>query len=142
MGSLCFTEKVPIPADYVDPLNLDGTPYVADKSCRCIQGDKSCSKKKIKHYCRCFWSSGFDSCFANVHKCRCYLFSFVCRRHTTEFQAESEEDVCVICFSDFYSSSNIAVSLIPCGHNYHNLCIKQWFSRRHNKCPICSKVVF
>lgn len=147
MGSDCFTEKeAPIP----DPINCDNhhltedkdRSYKPDPSCRCIQGGE-CNRKIKHHYCRCLWSSGINSCFADVHNCRCRLPSFICRRHTQEFKASSTDDLCcIICFENYDHNKTSAVSLIPCKHHYHNICIKRWFSRGHTNCPICSVRVF
>ncbi|RWS30631.1 hypothetical protein B4U80_13615 [Leptotrombidium deliense] len=40
---------------------------------------------------------------------------------------------CIICKEDFRSGG---VEILPCGHMFHALCIKEWFGVRFN-CPSC-----
>lgn len=41
---------------------------------------------------------------------------------------------CCICMSDFEVGDEV-VSM-PCGHSYHDACLKEWL-KTHNSCPVC-----
>lgn len=41
---------------------------------------------------------------------------------------------CCICMCDFEAGDETTV--MPCGHAYHDSCIKEWL-RTHNTCPVC-----
>jgi len=45
------------------------------------------------------------------------------------------DNECIICQEKFKLGEKYI--LLPCFHNYHENCIKQWFSL-NNKCPICN----
>lgn len=48
------------------------------------------------------------------------------------------ESVCSICHSTFLE--NHKLSLLTCGHSFHEECIVNWLSRKSN-CPICREEV-
>lgn len=127
--------------------------YSPDSGCLCIKGyPKRCRvKNKEQHFCICSWTIGIDECNAIWHSCRCKTVdnSIVCKRHTRVLTAEeiNEEDstaaICSICLEDFLFQEDV-VSLISCGHKYHNSCIKVWIKRRLLKpssCPLCMRDV-
>lgn len=47
---------------------------------------------------------------------------------------------CSICMSDDITSSSLKGKL-PCGHTFHENCIKQWFLHSKNTCPYCRCVI-
>mmetsp|Transcript_1547 Transcript_1547/g.3278 ORF Transcript_1547/g.3278 Transcript_1547/m.3278 type:complete len:206 (-) Transcript_1547:351-968(-) len=50
--------------------------------------------------------------------------------------AEVEE--CMICLEDLVSSSSCRVTTLPCGHKFHEACVKRWLCRS-SRCPLrCS----
>eukprot|EP00730_Choanoeca_flexa_P012336 TRINITY_DN3_c0_g1_i1.p1 TRINITY_DN3_c0_g1~~TRINITY_DN3_c0_g1_i1.p1 ORF type:complete len:202 (+),score=16.71 TRINITY_DN3_c0_g1_i1:212-817(+) len=62
----------------------------------------------------------FSACFKSYH----------------QVAACSEE--CAICLEPFEQRK--ARQILPCGHEFHAGCAKQWISR-HNSCPLCREVV-
>merc|ERR1712196_264281 len=43
-------------------------------------------------------------------------------------------DPCPICYEPFVSTA--VTTKLPCGHRYHNQCIKKWLGKK-NSCPTC-----
>ncbi len=54
------------------------------------------------------------------------------------FQAVAPAD-CAICITAFRGQEQ--VSCLPCDHQYHPSCIREWLSIR-NSCPLCKTKVF
>jgi len=54
---------------------------------------------------------------------------------------ESEGSValepCAICHEDLDARS-IAEVRLPCGHHFHQRCVKRWFLSGHLRCPLCN----
>ncbi len=46
---------------------------------------------------------------------------------------------CSICMSDATTPS--LKGKLPCGHTFHEHCIKQWFLQSKNTCPYCRYVI-
>ncbi|XP_040377719.1 E3 ubiquitin-protein ligase EL5-like [Oryza brachyantha] len=55
----------------------------------------------------------------------------------TGARAEGEEDVCVICQSE-YAGAGELVRMVQCGHFFHVGCIDRWL-RKRPRCPICRR---
>ncbi len=50
---------------------------------------------------------------------------------------------CTICLEDFTPRCKVAIA--KCKHIFHEQCLSDWKncnSANHNRCPICSKVIF
>lgn len=43
---------------------------------------------------------------------------------------------CIICLEDYVSGESLVLRL-PCGHEFHEDCIRKWLLRRKRTCPIC-----
>ncbi|KAH8887181.1 hypothetical protein GQ53DRAFT_768638 [Thozetella sp. PMI_491] len=43
--------------------------------------------------------------------------------------------VCAICLETLENADMIRC--LPCGHVYHSNCIKDWYTRCHDNCPLC-----
>lgn len=48
--------------------------------------------------------------------------------------AVTEEGSCTICLVDFKTEA--PVLMMPCGHAFHETCLKEWLGRSHS-CPLC-----
>jgi hypothetical protein len=46
-----------------------------------------------------------------------------------------KEDICVICLNDLLDKEKSKVVMLPCGHIYHDRCVRMWLTYR-NSCPI------
>lgn len=55
--------------------------------------------------------------------------------YTAKAEAEADDDMCVICWSEYIAGDTLTV--LPCKHNYHKACISDWLQRQH-RCPICN----
>lgn len=44
---------------------------------------------------------------------------------------------CAICHEDLDARS-IAEVRLPCGHHFHQRCVKRWFLSGHLRCPLCN----
>lgn len=56
--------------------------------------------------------------------------------------SESEEEsACTICLSPMSEEERTAlvIARLPCGHEFHCLCIMGWTFRQQNDCPICRR---
>lgn len=55
--------------------------------------------------------------------------------------SESEESACTICLSPMSEEERtaLAIARLPCGHEFHCLCIMGWTFRQQNDCPICRR---
>lgn len=51
-----------------------------------------------------------------------------------KFKAKKTSRDCSICYDGF--QTNQTLSLLPCGHYYHPICVQNWFKTQVN-CPIC-----
>ena len=49
------------------------------------------------------------------------------------------ETDCTICFEKLTFGTEVVK--IPCNHNFHIKCIKQWFCNESTSCPICRRVI-
>lgn len=47
---------------------------------------------------------------------------------------QSEQTLCVVCFSDFESRQLLRV--LPCNHEFHAKCVDKWL-KTNRTCPIC-----
>ncbi|KAI8372638.1 hypothetical protein EDC96DRAFT_572853 [Choanephora cucurbitarum] len=45
---------------------------------------------------------------------------------------------CIICFGSLLSDPNESAAAAPCGHVFHNNCIRPWINQS-KKCPLCKK---
>ncbi|KAI8390180.1 hypothetical protein BD560DRAFT_3015 [Blakeslea trispora] len=45
---------------------------------------------------------------------------------------------CIICFGSLLSDQNDSAAAAPCGHVFHNNCIRPWINQS-KKCPLCKK---
>jgi len=51
--------------------------------------------------------------------------------------AESTDDECPICASEFEPTEMVAV--LSCGHVYHSGCVQNWLTMGRNTCPMCGQ---
>jgi len=45
-------------------------------------------------------------------------------------------DTCCICLEAYQKGDDVTV--LPCTHSYHEVCVRPWFVRSH-RCPLCQK---
>jgi hypothetical protein len=53
-------------------------------------------------------------------------------------RSSGSNSVCSICLDGFRRRQRICI--LPCGHTFHNKCIKRWI-KRENKCPECIQYI-
>jgi hypothetical protein len=46
---------------------------------------------------------------------------------------------CSICYIEYSKSEKVRI--LPCGHDYHMVCIDEWLTRHRNRCPMCMHIV-
>lgn len=56
------------------------------------------------------------------------------RRVYKRTTSTSSSDMCTICLSEFETGERVLT--LPCGHEFHDSCILEWFSNNH-VCPLC-----
>ena len=71
-----------------------------------------------------------DYCDENVELLNAHLKLLPCNDDTCE---------CSICMSD--DTTAHLKGKLPCGHTFHENCIKQWFLHSKNTCPYCRCVI-
>ncbi|KAI9351490.1 hypothetical protein BDR26DRAFT_851154 [Obelidium mucronatum] len=52
-------------------------------------------------------------------------------------QEEERNDLCPICIEDYVRNDWIRV--LPCGHDFHALCVDRWLTSIAGICPLCKK---
>lgn len=51
--------------------------------------------------------------------------------------ASTALEPCAICHEDLDARS-VAEVRLPCGHHFHQRCVKRWFLSGHLRCPLCN----
>ncbi|XXQ35886.1 RING-type domain-containing protein [Plasmodiophora brassicae] len=60
------------------------------------------------------------------------------KKKAGDLRLEPADSQCVVCLDDYSSSDDLLV--LPCGHHFHNNCIRTWFTN-HEQCPLCNRRV-
>ena len=56
-----------------------------------------------------------------------------------EGACDGEVPTCCVCLADFEDDERVL--RLPCGHEFHDVCIAEWL-RRHRECPLCKDNVY
>ena len=56
-------------------------------------------------------------------------------RTVTSNDEENLLNECTICLEKYKKKEKIII--LPCEHNFHEKCIKEWFEKDNNSCPNC-----
>ena len=61
------------------------------------------------------------------------------RLKTKKFSKDNQNETsCPICQGEYEEDDD--VKELPCGHEFHSICIDQWLNN-HKQCPICKQVI-
>ena len=60
---------------------------------------------------------------------------FVSNLNSVMLTNKELEENCSICLENF--KTTLKGCKLPCGHIFHENCIKEWLSKHNNRCPVC-----
>uniref|UniRef100_A0A7C9A5B4 RING-type domain-containing protein n=1 Tax=Opuntia streptacantha TaxID=393608 RepID=A0A7C9A5B4_OPUST len=86
----------------------------------------------------CFCRIGGRENFFHCYKCGC-CYSIILKNSHPCVEGAMHHD-CPVCFEYLFESRN-DVSVLPCGHTIHKICLKEMQEHYQYACPLCSKSV-
>lgn len=68
----------------------------------------------------------------------CYQIKLYDEQGSVETLICVDPENCSICLKQICDKSEGSIATLPCGHEFHENCVREWFNKGRKSCPLCN----